>query len=313
MARLELLFLIFLLAGCILPQEGTVITEPEQNYTKPPPQNLSPPIELAPNITIPAPSPRLPDENFTLGNQTMNGSNNYSLSELERSIFDKVNQQRMQNGIGPLEWNDDLAYAARFHSMYLAKENIPLTESSLFCKRPYIHHEGFDFGLYELDRLHNRSIFYFSHAGENLFVISGWKTAMTYDKPDRCPENDTLIVEGYGAPDAAERVKEGYQERLDYVGNASRVKWASIQWLGMDNLSTEVVDGWMESEGHRMNILDPTYTEAGIGIARVNDYFVITQAFIKKVDCGYLGADCCLENKTIFCYKPWYCTKGVCY
>ncbi|MFH0737455.1 MAG: CAP domain-containing protein [Candidatus Micrarchaeota archaeon] len=314
MVRLPFTILLaLLLAGCVIPQEGTVITEPVQNLTKPPVQNASTPQEQAPNITIPEPSPRLPDENFTLGDQTMNGSNNLSLSEMERSIFDKVNQQRMQNGIGPLEWDDDLAYAARLHSMYLAKENIPLTESSLFCKRPFIHHEGFDFGLYELDRLHNRSIYYFSHAGENLFVISAWESAMTYDKPQKCPENDSLAVEVFGTPDALEKVREGYRERLDFVGNASRVNWSVIRWMGMDKLGNEVVYGWMESEGHRANILDPTYTESGMGIARVNDYFIITQPFIKRVDCGYLGADCCLENETIFCYKPWYCQKGACY
>jgi uncharacterized protein YkwD len=40
--------------------------------------------------------------------------------------------------------------------------------------------------------------------------------------------------------------------------------------LGYPNAST-VVEGWMNSSGHRHNILDPTVAETGIGIARSQD------------------------------------------
>ena len=41
-----------------------------------------------------------------------------------------------------------------------------------------------------------------------------------------------------------------------------------------------VVDGWMNSKGHRENILNKTYTEIGVG--RVADGNYWTQMFIGK-------------------------------
>ena len=37
--------------------------------------------------------------------------------------------------------------------------------------------------------------------------------------------------------------------------------------LNADSLAKMVVDGWMESPGHRANILTPQYTETGIGVS----------------------------------------------
>jgi uncharacterized YkwD family protein/spore coat assembly protein SafA len=45
----------------------------------------------------------------------------------------------------------------------------------------------------------------------------------------------------------------------------------------------EVVEAWMNSEGHRKNILSPTYTEIGIGYVKGGSYgHYWTQMFIKK-------------------------------
>jgi uncharacterized YkwD family protein/spore coat assembly protein SafA len=45
----------------------------------------------------------------------------------------------------------------------------------------------------------------------------------------------------------------------------------------------EVVDAWMNSEGHRKNILSPTYTEIGIGYVKGGSYgHYWTQMFIKR-------------------------------
>lgn len=45
----------------------------------------------------------------------------------------------------------------------------------------------------------------------------------------------------------------------------------------------QAVSGWMNSPGHRQNILTPDYDEAGIGIAEVKGYYIITQVFIKTL------------------------------
>lgn len=47
--------------------------------------------------------------------------------------------------------------------------------------------------------------------------------------------------------------------------------------------ATEVMNGWMNSEGHRANILNPDYTHIGIGYIQGGDYGTYwTQMFIQK-------------------------------
>jgi uncharacterized protein YkwD len=322
MARLQIaLFLSILLLGCVIPDEGTYVPEePEINTTTPHPQinqtqnntqnqsqNHTGPVI---NITITEPPTRLPAEDFTVGNP--DPAHPYDISALERKIFDKVNAERIKTNVSPLARNDDLAYTAKLHSLSLAKENIQLTESSLFCKMPFIHHEGFDYGLYEIHRLYNQSIYYFSVAGENIFIVSSWEKAMTHDRIQECPENGVSIIEHYGGPNATENIKAEYQDHLSFTKSAVRVNWTRIDWLNEEGLASTVVEGWMESTGHRANILDNTYDQGGIGIARVNDYFVVTQAFIHKVDCGYLGSSCCEADGSRYCYEPFSCYKKIC-
>ena len=49
--------------------------------------------------------------------------------------------------------------------------------------------------------------------------------------------------------------------------------------LEPEELSIEITRGWMESPGHRQNILESRYTYTGIGIAKKGIYYYITQIF----------------------------------
>jgi uncharacterized protein YkwD len=52
---------------------------------------------------------------------------------------------------------------------------------------------------------------------------------------------------------------------------------------GYDNPNAMAVSGWMKSPTHRDNILDPDYTDSGIGIAVTNGGRIyITQVFITR-------------------------------
>ena len=42
-------------------------------------------------------------------------------------------------------------------------------------------------------------------------------------------------------------------------------------------IADRVVDGWMSSPGHRRNLLDPTATAQGVGVARTDDAVLVTQ------------------------------------
>jgi uncharacterized protein YkwD len=45
----------------------------------------------------------------------------------------------------------------------------------------------------------------------------------------------------------------------------------------------EVMNAWMNSSGHRANILNPSYNQIGVGVAKsANGTFYWTQEFIKN-------------------------------
>ena len=51
-------------------------------------------------------------------------------------------------------------------------------------------------------------------------------------------------------------------------------------WSSMESIATSTVTGWMESPGHRKNILEPHWQSEGIGVAVAPDYSVyITENF----------------------------------
>ena len=49
--------------------------------------------------------------------------------------------------------------------------------------------------------------------------------------------------------------------------------------FGPEQFAREAVEGWMESPGHRKNILNPRYDSSGIGVAMVGGQAFATQVF----------------------------------
>ncbi len=278
-----------------------------------PPAPSAPPKYNITNATRPAPLVAFPKANIsnaTILNLTPEPA--YNLSLMESDLHALINAERAKAGLMPLGYDPAIADVARQHSTDLAVENGPLTDPSLYCPVPFIHHEGFDFGLYEADRMYNRSIYYFSAAGENIFMTSTWQYLETYANPGlgQCPDQGSQIAKEYSGPEAAAQVKADLQANLDYVRTAERVNWTSVEWFGQRDLESSIVQGWMASPGHRANILDPNYTDEGIGVAKVNNFVIVTEDFIEKVDCGYKGAACCQQSPgEVYCYDPWRCMQ----
>jgi uncharacterized protein YkwD len=81
----------------------------------------------------------------------------------------------------------------------------------------------------------------------------------------------------------------------------------------IEEVAEDAVRGWMDSPMHRANILRAEFDEAGMGIKEADDTYYLTQNFIRRIHCGYQGADCC-ETKGFYpwCYDPWSCVKGLC-
>lgn len=71
--------------------------------------------------------------------------------------------------------------------------------------------------------------------------------------------------------------------------NRSRIKdWRKIGenlffCEGFDNFQAVAVKGWLRSASHRQNMLDRSWTDSGIGVAKSRDGRIyVTQVFIKR-------------------------------
>src|SRR5215467_8786605 len=57
-----------------------------------------------------------------------------------------------------------------------------------------------------------------------------------------------------------------YQNNL-YSRVITEKKRTTYDWNSIDQIASTTVKGWMQSEGHRQNILEKNYTREGIGVA----------------------------------------------
>jgi hypothetical protein len=243
--------------------------------------------------------------------------------DLEKMMHEAVNAKRKENGLAVLAWNDALAGVAREHSQNLAKENQLVSALGRSCDFPIIHHEGLDFGASNGERLNKRGIYYFSKAGENIALVSRltYKVELSRNDPagemiDSCSsrrsEIDRLfrtLLDGEEQSSAKlELIRQELTKRADLTSREKSVQIVETTWFTAQKVIEDTVEGWMDSPGHRKNILDGEYNEAGIGSANVNGYLISTQVFIKKADCGYKGGSCCEKPGYYpFCYVPYKC------
>jgi uncharacterized protein YkwD len=74
----------------------------------------------------------------------------------------------------------------------------------------------------------------------------------------------------------AENIYQGnLYSRIRITGNVR-----SYDWYSAEEIAQEAVEGWMDSAGHRKNILEKTYDRTGIGIAiGADDKVLVTQVF----------------------------------
>jgi len=127
-------------------------------------------------------------------------------------------------------------------------------------------------------RLMNAGIYYLNSSGENIFMTGGVD---------------------YYTLNLLRQVKE-------------------ITYKSFEELAQSAVVGWMNSSGHRENILAAWYDESAVGIYVLNESalnisYYFTQNFITRVVCGYKGGECCTTAGYLpWCYVPWQCVNGIC-
>lgn len=72
---------------------------------------------------------------------------------------------------------------------------------------------------------------------------------------------------GYGIAENLGKMPTGNVQGAGYVNDDA------------DSIAKALVDGWMESPGHRENLLEPAYSVIGVGVAYDGTYYYATQNF----------------------------------
>lgn len=207
----------------------------------------------------------------------------YDLSALAKLIYGAVNAERAKSGGLPLlVWDDAIANVARAHSEDQARDNIPLTNPDFPCAYPFIRHEGFLYGLSVGNRLSSARV-PFRIAGENIIAFSSAKNLVYIaDAPvPACAriENGGSLPPPLTLFEAQTRIAQDIQKRLALINKQRAVKWINRDWLTPDEIASSAAEDWMHSEGHKKNIINPEFVRTGIGVAKANDYLIITQVF----------------------------------
>ncbi|KKQ61240.1 MAG: hypothetical protein US81_C0008G0002 [Parcubacteria group bacterium GW2011_GWE2_38_18] len=251
------------------------------------------------------------------------GSSQVVSTQMERNIADLINQERTSRGLQALKWNEDIAAVARQHSADQARQDADLINQNKLCSYPFIHHEGIDFGIYQSERLNNKGVYYFSASAENIALIPRISGSQYTGNvaPIDCQSqlnqlNSSFQTRVKSTDDELQKIQmvtEEINKRKELVNLSPSINIINTYYNTSAEIEKQAVTGWMNSPGHRQNILTPDYDEAGIGIAEVEGYYIITQVFIKKAACGYQGGACCTKpNYLPYCYIPLGCSTNVC-
>ena len=208
----------------------------------------------------------------------------YNTTAIERATFDAINLERQKNGLAALVWNDQIAAVARAHSADQARDNTVLTDPNVACLYPFIRHEGFLTGFKVGDRLEYAGIAY-RLAGENIIILP--MTENLVYQADQPEPACTQIADTEGAPgetiDAARaRITEMLNKRIALVSAERTLHWVNREWIGQQEIADTSAADWMNSPGHRHNILTSEFSESGIGAAVVNGYIILTQVFLER-------------------------------
>jgi len=208
----------------------------------------------------------------------------YEVREIEQLIFLAINGERKKNGLSVLTWNESVALVARAHSVDQAGDNAIITNPEGACVYPFIRHEGFASGFKVGDRLEQANIDY-RLAGENIIIFPITKE-LIYQAEALAPACLVIAEEEEVAGEMQEAARARIAAMLDVriraMAGQEKLNWINREWKGVQEIANESATEWMNSPGHRHNILTGEFAETGIGVAMVNDYIIVTQVFLKK-------------------------------
>ena len=146
-----------------------------------------------------------------------------------RDVFDRINAQRIQNGLKPCKYNKKLEKASQVHAEWMARnrkmEHLQEEAKSLEDHKTCTHHPI------------NRAIRAGYREWDDIFLI------------ENRPNGPVVHTK---------------QDANNHVGEIVAAGWKA----GHPATQTAtVVNGWMNSPGHRKEVLTAHYEEMGIGVA----------------------------------------------
>jgi uncharacterized protein YkwD len=200
-----------------------------------------PTIQLpAVSFTVPTFIPESPSSRSTIDNSEITSPVTISsphvtlpqtkgdISTIEQRIFAYTNQERQQQGLPALQWDEALASIARDHSQDMATNNF-FSHTNLRGQDPTERASAAGYAI-------RRDL------GGNRYSVG--------------------IGENIGKMPTGNVIGQGY------VNNDP------------ESIARAMVQAWMESPGHRQNILNTQYVRIGVGVAYDGTYYLGTQNFI---------------------------------
>ena len=240
--------------------------------------------KTAPVVLIPIPSSAPPVATSTY---RIEQRPDYNLAQLATFIHDKINEERARNTLAPVTYNLQLSQIAKAHSEDQTHDNLWSTDPDKPCSYIFIRHQGSGNTNFSLgDRLKNDSVL-FREARENIAGI-GMSEHLTYQRRAnegaiKCPEFSPAPIPDHATLEEAQRIiQSNIALSKDMFQPVPSVTWVNREWLKDYEIASTAVTGWINSPGHKENLLAPDVTETGIGIALINEYAIITQVFIKR-------------------------------
>ncbi|MDO8493212.1 MAG: CAP domain-containing protein [bacterium] len=211
---------------------------------------------------------------------------NYDLKKLAKDIQILINDKREEFHLNPIYWDEELAGVAEEHSQDQARDNIEITDPDVACHYPMIRHEGFTLrGYFLKDRYSSRNIKY-RYGGENIAMIPIVKellyVQMSNEPVTVCKDVDKYDFESGPEVEKTAMFRTILAQSRAAVKDLIPVQWVNKEWRTDKEIVDMTVDGWMNSLGHRANILTKEFTSAGIGIAVVNDDIIVTHNFVGR-------------------------------
>ena len=169
-----------------------------------------------------------------------------NLNKVANYIINFTNIERFKNGLPALRYHWSLSDGAKIHSDYMAmKQEIGHTETTLVNPNDRVM-------AAKLRRNHDAN------------KKTGREKTREYPYSYCCGEN---VITSFDSSMAG----IGYYKKDDEKGNY-KLFIKDVEWFTEETLARDLVHRWMNSPGHRANILNKEYDYMGAGISEIYPY-----------------------------------------